>query len=370
MIQLLKRSGVQTAVLAMSVALLAGCGEANKRTASYYLNSVSDSEWTQAEANKIVLHLTRTGAGSGSNRMTVDGLTSGATLTLNALQPYVMEVVMDGRPSAATTTGNNNRRHSMSESVGSLFQGIALKKVVTATAEYEMSYLRDLIMLKPSESTTATCAGTLASPCTDIKVKLYFVPVATGTYSVRCTPHSSSGATSATTTMAYPVSVVGEPGLTVDHEISSQFQTSALAAWAPATAQTDTPTGWHASEVISGKVNFVAQASGLATVTGTLSKDTKSVVRFSKASGVTDQVSIASDLFDNAGITWVGDKYARVVPYGLKSIKMLAGASDSSQASTSTLLKYDGHVDLYVQPKTSGSATIELNSVNNSIAVN
>jgi hypothetical protein len=156
----------------------------------------------------------------------------------------------------------------------------------------------------------------------------------------------------------------------VDHEISSQFQTSALASWNPATAQTDTPTGWHASEVISSKVNFVAQASGLATVTGALTKDAKSVVRFSKASGVTDEVSITSDLFNNAGVTWVGDKHARVVPYALKSIKMLSGASDASQASTSTLLKYNGYVDVYVQPKTSGGTTIELNSVNNAVAVN
>jgi hypothetical protein len=117
-------------------------------------------------------------------------------------------------------------------------------------------------------------------------------------------------------------------------------------------------------------VSFVADNTGFGTISGGLAKNTKSVIRFSKASGVTGEFTISSDLFDNSGITWVGDKYARFVPYGLKSIKMLSGASNASQAATSTVLKYDGYVDFYVEPKVSGSATIEVNSVNNSVAIN
>jgi len=351
---------------------LMACGQASQ-TSSYYLNQISDAEWTQAEANQIVFEMTKKSGTASSNRaFVVNGTGAGNTntsISLVAGRPYVIKFVMNGQ-GISSATADNDTRHEVSKTTASLvnfWDNIAIEKVVTGEAEYRMTKLQGLIFPSPKDASLTTCAATTNSPCTDLYAKVYFVPVIPGSYNVRCSPHSS---------MMANFTVTGPSGMALTHETPTGFDATKQLTWNAASTGTGIPgvaTDWVTSTtgtIVTGKrVDMSVDASGVSVISGTLAKDAKRVVRLSKTSGFTDAVEVSSDIFNISNVAWVGDKNVRMVPYGLTSVKLLQGASGTTQTANNVVIKETKYVDFYIEPKSSVNVDFLKDGVAKTIAI-
>lgn len=114
-------------------------------------------------------------------------------VTLTAMQAYIITFM--------NLTTNTEQHHY---SARAFYESIALRRVVTADAEYEAPYL-DRVEVDRGH-----------------QLELHFVPVVPGTYDVECTVpgHIALG-------MIGTIEVVGDPGM-VDQEIDPAFETALL----------------------------------------------------------------------------------------------------------------------------------------------
>jgi hypothetical protein len=132
------------------------------------------------------------------------------TLTFETGKPYVFKFTS---PYSATETANNNQQHYFTSE--GFWSSIAVKKIETTAATYNVPYLNDFELNEPTQGGVNR----------DKVAYIYFVPVKTGTWGAVC-KEGNHGDSTLKTGMYATVRITGTPNLPLDFEIASDFDTA------------------------------------------------------------------------------------------------------------------------------------------------
>lgn len=192
------------------------------KTASCYTNAITDAQWAAALADPVDLTMTKTSNPATAPTDKSNYVYSSTkfisptdhTLVFEAGKPYVLKFTSPYSTLTSPTTdasANNDQEHYFTSP--GFYSSIAIKKIVTTAATYNVPYLNDFELNKPINNAEGKVAY------------IYFVAVKTGTWGAQCKEGNHSSA--ATKQGMYAtVTITGTPNLPLDFEIASDFDTA------------------------------------------------------------------------------------------------------------------------------------------------
>jgi hypothetical protein len=227
-----------------------------------------------------------------------------------------------------------------------------VQKIVTPTATYRAALLNDFELNAPAHNSNL-----------NTEAEIYFIPVKTGVFAALCKDgkHSDSAKKLG---MFATLQIKGKAGSELDFEWPSDYPANLGDAknglksigYASSSKQADF---WH--EVVLQSGPGTVGMSPLA-LRGNPSQPgyLGSVVRFKKAPGSTQSLTLTTDFFKTMALRKIHDKHAQIKPYLLTSIEFAAGPSETNPVNASK--PGTGEVDLFTVPTVQGSFDFRLSN--------
>jgi len=354
------RMTAAAAVALVATASVVGCSSRSLqqasnehcRTAACYLGSISEAQWSMAAAKPTTVvfdKVDNSGAASDYAYLSKDWADpANKTLVFEAGKPYVLKFI--NRFSALNNTAGGDGEHYFTSP--EFYSSIVVHKIVTPSATYRAPLLNDFELNAPAHNSNR-----------DTEAEIYFVPVKSGVYTVLCKEGKHSDKSKGSGMFA-TLQIKGSAQRELNFEWPSDYP-AALGdpkhplkgiSYASSSKQSDF---WHQVELKSGE-GGVAMSPLALRGNSAQAGFMGSVVRFTKAQGSAQPVTLKTEFFKTMALRKIHDKHAQIKPYMLTSIEFAAGASEANPVNATK--PGTGEVDLFMVPTVQGNFDFRFDS--------